>query len=286
MGLHEDICVALDALRHRTSIQPQVGLVLGSGLGEVAEMLQGMERIPYAEIPHFPGSTAPGHSGNLLLGRAAGCPVAVLQGRFHYYEGYSTQAITFPIRVLAGLGARILLITNAAGGLNPLFRPGDLMIIADQIHMIPENPLRGIRDERLGDRFPDMSRVYDPNLIQLAEQVALSRGIPVGKGVYVSLPGPSLETPAETRLLRAAGADAVGMSTTPEVIVARSVGMRVLGLSVISNVNRPDCMEPILVDAILAASREAGPRLRHLLEGILGPLGGVAPSAGCSVASP
>ncbi len=272
MGLYEELTSALEALRGCTSFQPEVGLVLGSGLGELEGMVQGVERIPYSEIPHFPRSTAPGHAGNLLLGRVSGCPVAILQGRLHYYEGYSTQAITFPIRVVAGLGVRTLLVTNAAGGLNPLFRPGDIMIIQDHIHMIPENPLRGIRDDRLGDHFPDMSTAYDPDLVRMAEAVALSLSIPLKKGVYVGIPGPSLETPAETRLLIAAGADAVGMSTTSEVIVARSLGLKVLGLSVVSNVNRPDAMEPILVDAILAASREAAPTLMRLLEGVLGRL--------------
>jgi purine-nucleoside phosphorylase len=167
------------------------------------------------------------------------------------------------------LGVQTLLLTNAAGGLNPLFDPGDLMVIADHIHLIPENPLRGLMDERLGNPFPDMSRAYDAELIRIAEAVSLDVGIALRKGVYVSLPGPSLETPAETRFIRAAGADAVGLSTTPEVIVARSLGVRVLGLSVISNVNLPDGMAPILVDEILSVARRATPRLRALLEGIL-----------------
>ncbi len=253
----------------RMAQRPRVGVILGSGLGAVEKALEGAEEIPYAQIPGFPRSTAPGHDGNLLLGRMGGCPVTVLQGRFHYYEGYSTREITFPIRVLHALGVRILVVTNAAGGLNPFFSPGDIMVIADQIHLIPENPLRGMQDDRLGNRFPDLSRAYDPTLLALAEAVALGQGLSLKKGVYVGVPGPSLETPAETRLLRAAGADAVGMSTTSEVIVARSVDMRVLGLSVISNVNRPDAMAPILVDEILAASRAAGPRLMALLAGVL-----------------
>lgn len=268
--LYDRVQEALEALSERVAIRPRVGLVIGSGLGALEQMLEEKQTIPYTDIPNFPKSTAPGHEGNLLLGRIAGEALSVLQGRFHFYEGYGTKEITFPIRVLAGLGIKVLLVTNAAGGLNPLFDPGDLMVIADHIHLIPENPLRGLTDDRMGNRFPDMSRAYDPDLIGIAEAAALDRGIPLRKGVYVSLPGPSLETPAETRLIRAAGADAVGLSTTPEVIVARSLDTRVLGISVISNVNRPDCMAPILVDEILSVSRKTAPRLKSLVEGILG----------------
>ncbi len=259
----------VDQLSREVEMRPTVGLVMGSGLGEVEGVMETAVKVPYEELLHFPRSTAPGHEGNLLLGRMEGCPLAVLQGRFHFYEGYSTQEITFPIRVLAAMGIKMLVVTNAAGGLNPMFRPGDIMIIADHLHMIPENPLRGLVDTRLGDRFPDMSEAYDRSLVEETEMVALELGIRVQKGVYVAIPGPSLETPAETRFLRAVGADAVGMSTTPEVIVARSLGLKVLGLSVISNVNRPDCMEPILVDSILAASHGATPRLLKLISGVL-----------------
>jgi purine-nucleoside phosphorylase len=225
--------------------------------------------IPYGEIPHFPKSTAPGHEGALAFGELDKLPVAVLRGRFHFYEGYRTWEITFPIRVLGEVGVKILIVTNAAGGLNPSFEAGEIMAIVDHINLIPENPLRGLDDPRLGDRFPDMSRAYDPELISIAERIALAEGIPLRKGVYVGIPGPSLETPAETRFLRMIGADAVGMSTTPEVIVSRSIGMRVLGISVISNVNRPDCMEPILVEEILECSRRTAPKLSRLLEGIM-----------------
>ncbi len=267
--LYHRLQETVDQLSGKIEMRPMVGLVMGSGLGEVEGLLETIVKLPYEDLPHFPRSTAPGHAGNLLLGRMEGCPMAVLQGRFHFYEGYSTQEITFPIRVLAAMGAEVLVVTNAAGGLNPMFRPGDIMIITDHLHMIPENPLRGIQDPRLGDRFPDMSEAYDVSLVEETEAVALELGIRVRKGVYVGIPGPSLETPAETRFLRAAGADAVGMSTTPEVIVARSLGLKVLGLSVISNINRPDCMEPILVDSILAACHEATPRLIKLVSGVL-----------------
>jgi purine-nucleoside phosphorylase len=270
--LYDRVMASARKIAEQVPSKPTVGLIMGSGLGEMGDRLTDVNSIPYSEIPHFPRSTAPGHAGNLLVGNLAGHCVGVLQGRFHFYEGYSTQEITFPIRVLSVLGAKSLVVTNASGGLNPLFRQGQIMGIADHIHLIPENPLRGLNDERLGDRFPDMSRAYDPDLLALAEGVALKRGIHLQKGVYAGVPGPSLETPAETRLLRAAGADAVGMSTTSEVIVARSVGLRVLGLSVISNVNRPDCMAPILVEEILKASRETTPKLLGLLESILGQL--------------
>jgi len=267
--LWEKVQEATAWLMSKTQVRPLVGLVMGSGLGELDFPMQGSLRIPYGQIPHFPRSTAPGHQGVLLLGSLKEIPVAVMEGRFHYYEGYTTEQITFPVRVLRALGLNTLILTNAAGGLNPLFSPGDIMGIVDHIHLIPENPLRGLTDERLGERFPDMSRAYDPELLNLAEEVALRQGFSLRKGVYAGIPGPSLETPAETRFLRMAGADAVGMSTTSEVIVARSLGLRVLGLSVISNVNRPDCMAPILVEEILDCSQKAAPRLAGLLLGIL-----------------
>ncbi len=256
-------------IRSRSALRPSIGLVLGSGLGEVELPLEGTLGIPYQEIPHFPRSTAPGHMGVLLLGRLGKVFVAVLKGRFHYYEGYSTSQITFPLRILKTLGIKTLILTNAAGGLNPQFKPGDIMGIVDHINFIPDNPLRGLQEEILGDRFPDMSRAYDPQLLDLAEEVALAQGFVLRRGVYVAVPGPSLETPAETRFLRMAGADAVGMSTTAEVIVARSMGLKVIGLSVISNVNRPDCMAPISVREILQCSFETAPRLAGLLKGIL-----------------
>jgi len=267
--LWEKVQEATAWLMSKTQVRPLVGLVMGSGLGELDFPMDGSFRIPYGQIPHFPSSTAPGHQGVLLLGSLREIPVAVMEGRFHYYEGYTTEQITFPVRVLRALGLKILILTNAAGGLNPLFSPGDIMGIVDHIHFIPENPLRGLTDERLGERFPDMSRAYDPELLNLAEEVALRQGFSLRKGVYVGIPGPSLETPAETRFLRMAGADAVGMSTTSEVIVARSQGLKVLGLSVISNVNRPDCMAPILVEEILDCSQKTAPRLARLLLGIL-----------------
>jgi purine-nucleoside phosphorylase len=267
--LYDKVMGAAKAISDKTTIRPEVGIVLGTGLGTLEESFKLMQSIPYEDIPHFPRSTAPGHSGNLLLGELSSCPVTVLQGRFHFYEGYSAKEITLPTRVLSALGVQTLILTNASGGLNPLYEPGDLMVIADHVHMIPANPLRGLTDERLGNPFPDMSKAYDPDLLEMTETVALGQGISLRRGVYVGIPGPSLETPAETRLLRAAGADAVGMSTTSEVIVARSVGMRVLGISLITNVNRPDCMEPILVDDILRVAREAAPKLMKLIEGIV-----------------
>lgn len=262
-------------LEARVEARPKVALILGSGLSVSLPQLIVSHVIPYAEIPNFPKSTAPGHEGALAFGHMDKLAVAVLRGRFHYYEGYGTSEITFPIRVLGAMGVKALIVTNAAGGLNPLFRAGEIMVIVDHLNLIPENPLRGLADPRLGDRFPDMSRAYDPELISIAERTALAQGIALRKGVYVGIPGPSLETPAETRFLRMIGGDAVGMSTTPEVIVSRSLGMRVLGISVISNVNRPDCMEPILVDQILECSRKVAPELSRLLEGIIGEMRGL-----------
>jgi purine-nucleoside phosphorylase len=267
--LYDRVMESKSYLLSRLSFCPSVGIILGTGLGSLDDLLQECESIPYEEAPNFPVSTAPGHPGNLLMGRVGRMEVAVLQGRFHYYEGYSTREITFPIRVLHSLGLKVLIITNSAGGLNPLFEPGDIMGIVDHIHLIPENPLRGLLDERLGEAFPDMSRPYDPVLLGLAQESAIEMGIHMKRGTYVSVPGPSLETPAETRFLRSIGADAVGMSTTAEVIVARSLTLRVLALSLISNVNRPDCMSPILVDEILRVSKESAPRMAQLLGRVL-----------------
>jgi len=217
----------------------------------------------------YVGKMVEGHADRLVVGRLGGQETLVMQGRAHYYEGYSLQEVTFPIRILKGIGAEILIVTNAAGGLNTLFHPGDLMIIVDHINLMPENPLRGIHSESLGDRFQDLSEAYDRELIKMAREMALELGIHLREGVYVGIPGPSLETASETRLLRTFGADAVGMSTVPEVIVARSVGLRVVGLSVISNVNRPDAFQPILLDEIIANTKAAEPKLIHLIKGIV-----------------
>jgi purine-nucleoside phosphorylase len=226
--------------------------------------------LPYEEIPHFPRSTVEGHTGNLVFGSLKGKDVAVLQGRFHYYEGYSTKELTLPLRALSLLGAKTLIVTNAAGGLDTDIQPGTIMIIKDHLNFIPENPLRGENIDAWGPRFPDLSEPYDQKLIDVTMQCAEKLNITkITAGVYVAIPGPSLETPAETRFLRSAGADAVGMSSVPEVIVAKHAGMKVLGLSAVANVNDPDNFVPILLEDIIKAAREIEPALQELIKKVL-----------------
>ena len=256
-------------LRSRLSVLPSTGIILGTGAGGLAERLENSQVIPYADIPHLPHSTAPSHQGRLHCGRLGQQPVAALQGRFHLYEGYSLRQVTYPVRVLAALGVSRLIITNAAGGLNPLFRAGDLMVISDHINLLGDNPLVGVNVDAWGPRFPDMSAAYDPALQRLVEQTALAAGIPLRRGVYVGVRGPSLETPAETRMLRLLGADAVGMSSVAEAIVAVHAGLQVLGISVISNVNLPDCMAPIAIEEVIRTVEEAGPRLGRVIQGVM-----------------
>jgi len=219
----------------KTPLRPAVGLVLGSGLGAFAEALEGPVKIPYGQIPHFPTSTAIGHSGQLVIGRSQGTPVAVMAGRVHYYEGYSMEQVVFPVRVLGRFGLKILVMTNAAGSVNVQYKPGELMVISDHINYLGTNPLIGPNDERLGERFFDMSDTYDPKLREIAEKACWSAGVTVRHGVYIAFTGPSYETPAEIKMCRALGADAVGMSTVPEAIAARHMGIRVLGISCITN---------------------------------------------------
>lgn len=270
----DELIKNLDAATHfiqdKAPFSPKIGIILGTGLGGIALEMDALFSTSYDEIPFFPKSTVKGHEGRLLMGYLNGQKVAIFQGRIHYYEGYSMKEVTMPVRLLKGLGGEILIITNAAGGLNLLFAPGDIMVIHDHINLMPENPLRGIVSESLGDRFPDLSEAYDRELIRKAKEVAIEMGIHIKEGVYVAIPGPSLETASETRLLRTIGADAVGMSTVPEVIVARSVGLKVLGLSVISNVNRPDAFKPILVEEIIANTKRAEPVLTGLIKRIIG----------------
>lgn len=268
---------AADAIRARTSHRPTVGLILGSGLNALADEVAEADRIPYAEIPHFPRPGVEGHVGRLVIGQLEGQDVAILQGRVHAYEGYSMQAVTFPVRVLAELGVTTLLVTNAAGGLNPAFRPGDLMLIVDHIGLMAMtggNPLWGPNDDSLGPRFPAMNKAYDPALRKLALKVAAEQGIELRQGVYVGLGGPTFETPAEVRFLRLIGGDACGMSTVPEVIVARHMGLRVLGISGISNVAiaDPDAEEEANHEEVLMAGRIMVPKLMALLRGVLAKL--------------
>jgi len=221
-------------VRDRSPLRPAMGVVLGSGLGAFADELEDAVAVPFAEIPHFPASTVVGHSGALVIGRSRGVPVAVLKGRVHFYEGYGLDQVVFPVRVLGRLGVKTLVITNAAGAINPSFAPGDLMVIEDHVNLLG-NPLLGPNEEALGPRFPDMSEAYDRGLRDVAEAACRAASIRCHRGVYVSLTGPSYETPAEIRMFRTMGADAVGMSTVPEVIAARHMGMRVAGLSCLTN---------------------------------------------------
>ncbi len=264
---------AVAFLRERC-IRPRVVCTLGSGLGDAAPDLDGEVALAYEEIPGFPVSTAPGHGGYLRYGAVAGLPVAILDGRFHYYEGYTTREATLPLRVLALLGARDALFVSAAGGLDTTLSPGSLLFVRDHINLIPDNPLRGPNIDEWGERFVDMSHVYDAGLLAAARAAARDAGCrQPAEGIYVAVPGPSLETPAETRMLRLLGADAVGMSTVPEVIVARHAGMRVLVVAVIVNVNDPDCMQAIRVDEVLAVAGRAAAEVRRLLGALLAHLG-------------
>jgi purine-nucleoside phosphorylase len=265
----ENIQKVLGLLKDRIPTNTRIGLVLGTGLGALADRLEKPSSIVYQDLPSFPRSTVESHQGKLVWGILAGKNVLVLQGRFHLYEGYSPQEIAFPIRVLDALGIRILIVSNAAGGLDPLFEPGDVMLITDQINYTGENPLVGPHLESWGPRFPDMSQAYDRRLRTLAEEAAENQKISLRSGVYVGLKGPSLETPAETRFLISMGAQAVGMSTVMEVITAVQAGMRVLGLSVITNVNHPDNMEPATMEAVIETARRAGPKLTALVEEII-----------------
>lgn len=262
---HDKITEATAFIRERWSRAPKVAIILGSGLGGISGALAEAVTIPYDEIPHFARSTAHGHAGQLVCGLLEGVPVVVMEGRMHAYEGYPLQQITFPVRVMKRLGADLLVVTNACGGLNPQYRTGDLMVIEDHINLLGDNPLIGINDERLGPRFPDMSAPYTPELIDQALAVARREDFTAHRGVYVAVTGPNLETRAEYRFLRVIGADVVGMSTVPEVLVAVHSSMRVLGISVITDMCLPDALEVATVEHILAAARSAEPKLRAIV---------------------
>jgi len=264
-GLAERIETAVAAVRSRTSHRPEVGIILGTGLGGLAGEIAVEAEVPYGEIPGFPLSTVESHAGRLLLGRLGGKPVVAMQGRFHRYEGYDLHQVTFPVRVLHALGARTLVVSNACGGMHPLWGPGDLVLLSDHINLLGDNPLVGPNDDRLGPRFPDMSAPYDPELRRLAGAIALEQGTVLREGVYVAVPGPNLETRAEYRMLRGIGADVVGMSTVPEVIVAVHQGMRVVGISIITDQCLPDALEPADIGRIIATASRAEPRLTRLI---------------------
>jgi purine-nucleoside phosphorylase len=266
--LFDRVETAAAVVRGQTSLQPEVAIILGTGLGGLAEEIDVDSSIPYQEIPGFPLSTVESHAGRLLLGRLGKRPVVAMQGRFHRYEGYSLADVTFPVRVLHALGAATLVVSNACGGMNPLWAPGDLVLLSDHINLLGDNPLVGPNDERLGPRFPDMSAPYDPELRALARAAALELGIVLREGVYVAVAGPSLETRAEYRMLRALGADVVGMSTVPEVIVAVHAGMRALGISIITDQCLPDALEPADIVRIIATATQAEPSLTRLIRNL------------------
>lgn len=260
---------AAEVVRGRSALVPEVAIILGTGLGGLAREIVLEAEVPYEAIPGFPLSTVETHAGKLLLGRLGGRRVVAMQGRFHRYEGYDLQQVTFPVRVMHALGARTLIVSNACGGMNPLWAPGDLVLLSDHINLLGENPLVGPNDERLGPRFPDMSAPYDPALRALARSVALELGIVLREGVYVAVPGPNLETRAEYRMLRAIGADVVGMSTVPEVIVAAHQGMRTAGISIITDQCLPDALDPADITRIIATAGRAEPQLTRLVTALV-----------------
>ncbi|MGC8658697.1 MAG: purine-nucleoside phosphorylase [Desulfomonilaceae bacterium] len=266
-NIFEKVLETKEFLLTRTGLSGlELALILGTGLGDLADRIETSAVIPYKEIPNFCASTVEGHKGRLIFGTFAGKSIVAMQGRFHYYEGYSLDQVTFPVRVFRALGAKLLAVNSAAGGLNPSFSPGDVMIVTDHINFIGSNPLIGLADPRLGDRFPEMSRAYDSEGILEVSNAVQNIGAPLRKGVYVAVSGPSLETPAETRLLRMIGADAVGMSSVPEVITAVQVGFRVLFLAVITNVNDPENMLPVSLSDVIGTAKTAGPLLLKIME--------------------
>jgi len=264
-GLWEQVQAAAAVVRSRSPLVPEAAIILGTGLGGLANEIKVGAEIAYGDIPGFPLSTVETHAGRLLLGTLGGRRVVAMQGRFHRYEGYSLQQVTFPVRVLHALGAPVLLVSNACGGMNPLWAPGDLVLLSDHINLLGDNPLIGLNDERLGPRFPDMSEPYDTGLRILARSIALEERIVLREGVYVAVPGPNLETRAEYRMLRTLGADVVGMSTVPEVIVAVHEGMKVLGLSIVTDQCLPDALEPADITRIIATAARAEPQLTRLV---------------------
>ncbi len=265
----EKVKEAVSFLDKALPFAPTVTVMLGTGLGGLVDAMETETVLDYGAVPNFPVSTAPDHAGRLHIGRIGGTGCALFQGRFHYYEGYSTKELALPVRVMSLLGSRVLIACNAAGGLNLDFQSGDLMLIKDHINLIPESPLRGKNIDEWGPRFPDMSRTYSRELRDLARLVGASSGILLREGIFVSVPGPQLETPAETRYLQFIGADAVAMSMVPEVITAVHGGMKVLGISVIANVNDPDDFTPILIEDVIAKAKNSEARLERLIEGIL-----------------
>jgi purine-nucleoside phosphorylase len=267
--LSDEIAQATDVIRAHWGERPQAGIVLGTGLGTLAGQIKAETKLDYADIPHFPRSTSVSHAGQLVCGILQGVPVLAMEGRFHAYEGYSQRQLTFPIRVMRALGAEVLIASNACGGMNPHYSLGDIVVIDDHINLMNGNPLIGVNDDRLGPRFPDMSRPYDPALMRRALEIARRENFVAHRGVYVAVTGPNLETRAEYRFLRTIGADVVGMSTVPEVVVAVHSGMRVLGLSIVTDLCFPEALKPANIEEILAVAAEAEPKLRKIVLGVL-----------------
>jgi purine-nucleoside phosphorylase len=269
LELHGQIQEAIAEIRKKWSGRPHAGIILGTGLGGLAGEIEVEAEFDYETIPHFPRSTAVSHRGRLLCGKLEGAPVVAMEGRLHMYEGYSLKQVTLPVRIMKALGAELLVVSNACGGMNPYYRCGDIMVIDDHINLLGDNPLVGVNDDRLGPRFPDMSEPYSQELVERALAIARRENIVAHKGVFVAVAGPNLETRAEYRFLRLIGADVVGMSTVPEVIVAIHSGMRVVGFSIVTDMCLPDALKPANVEEIIAVANAAEPKLRTLVKGVL-----------------
>ena len=269
MEIREQLKETVAYIRTVTKAAPPIGIILGTGLGALAEEITKDTVIPYEQIPHFPLSTVEGHAGRLLFGKLGGKDIVAMQGRFHYYEGYDMKQVTFPVRVMKELGIKVLIVSNACGGLNPQFNMGELVMITDHVNLQGVNPLTGKNDNSLGPRFPDMFNSYDRQFRNLAEQVAIDEKIPLQKGVYIGVIGPNFETPAEYRFMRTIGGDMVGMSTVPEVIVARHQGTRVLGFSLVTDMGLPDAIEPTSHELVLAAAAKGEPKMTKLVKKVI-----------------
>lgn len=265
----EKIKQTAEYLRSRTEKLPEIGIILGTGLGTLVDCIENPQYIPYSEIPNFPISTVAGHKGNLIFGNIGGRRVIAMQGRFHYYEGYDMKTVTFPVRVMKALGVETLFVSNAAGGMNKAFKVGDVMVITDHINLFPENPLRGHNYDELGDRFPAMTEAYSKELVSLADKIAAEQGLHIVHGVYVGTTGPTFETPAEYEYFRVIGGDAVGMSTVPEVIVARHGNMRVFGISVITDLGGKDITDVPSHEEVQAAAVTAQPTVVALMKAMV-----------------
>lgn len=273
LDIYDKVQAACQTIREIFPIPPRVGVILGTGLGGIVDDIDVQETIDYSDIPHFPTSTATSHRGRLVCGHLAGVPILAMEGRFHLYEGYPLKQITLPVRVFKELGCELMVVSNACGGLNPYYNAGDIMVIEDQINLLGDNPLIGINDDRLGPRFPDMCEPYDQRWIDRTIKIARDADIGIHKGVFVAVAGPNLETRAEYRFLRMIGADVVGMSTVPEVIVAVHCGLKTVGLSVITDMCLPDALKPSNVDEIIATANAAAPHLVAIVTGIVGEVG-------------